>query len=109
LTRAFEFREVRSRGKSYPGRFLVLGVLEKDSLDVPPRVGIIASRRVGGAVRRNRVRRRLREIFRLHQFQIRRGVWLVMVARQKAASASFEAIEREWLLLADRASILAGQ
>lgn len=100
---------MRTKGKSYPGQFLVLGVLEGGIAEQTPRVGLIASRRVGGAVERNQIRRRFREIFRLHQHEIRPGTWLVMIARRKAVSASFKAIEREWLLLANRASILAAQ
>ena len=61
---------------------------------------------VGGAVVRNRVRRRLREIVRRHQHELRQGVWFVIIARYEAATASYDALEDEWLRLARRASIL---
>lgn len=71
------------------------------------RVGLITSRRVGSAVERNGVRRRLREIVRLNMPRLRKGLWLVLVARHGAVAAKFEALREEWLRLADRASILS--
>ena len=71
------------------------------------RAGFITSKRIGEAVVRNRVRRRLREIVRTEQNRITRGVWCVVVARPAAASSSYQALKDEWLRLAKRASILA--
>ncbi len=71
------------------------------------RAGIIASRKVGGAVVRNRVRRRLREILRKHQHEIRSGLWLVVILSARAGRSSYAHLEDEWLRLATRASILA--
>ena len=70
------------------------------------RVGFITSRRVGSAVARNRVRRRLREIVRRHQYDLRQDVWIVLIAKREAASASYGWLEDEWLRLSKRASIL---
>ena len=71
------------------------------------RVGFITSRRVGGAVVRNRVRRRLRELVRLSRPGFPAGKWVVVIARQHAANASFEAIQEEWNRLARRAGLLS--
>ena len=110
LTRATEFRRVKDRGRSWGGRFLVLGVLPDaappDAADRWARVGFITSKRVGGAVTRNRVRRRLREIVRRHRPALRAGVWLVVIARHTAAKAASAELEADWLRLARRASIL---
>jgi len=72
----------------------------------PWRAGFVTSGRLGGAVVRNRVRRRLREIVRRHQDQLRQGFWIVIIARHEAAAASYRELEDEWLRLARRASIL---
>ena len=72
----------------------------------PWRAGFVTSGRLGGAVVRNRVRRRLREIVRRNQRELRHGVWFVTIARHEAVSASYAALEDEWLRLARRASIL---
>jgi ribonuclease P protein component len=69
-------------------------------------VGIITSRRVGGAVARNKVRRRLREILKSCITQIPAGFLVVIVAKSAAAEASFEQLKAEWLLLARRLAIL---
>jgi ribonuclease P protein component len=105
LTRSAEFAKVRTEGRSVTGKLLVIGVLEIDG-DQPARVGFITSKRVGGAVIRNRVRRRLREVFRLHQHEVRSGVWIVTIARAAAANASFETLKGEWLRLARSARLL---
>jgi len=95
---------VRERGRSVQGKFLRVGVLI--SVEGQARVGLITSKRVGGAVIRNRVRRRLREIFRACLPEIADGRWVVIVAKPPAAEASFEELRGEWLLLARRLSIL---
>jgi len=105
LSQASEFALVRQAGRAWSGRHLVLAVLvrpEKDRV----RLGIVTTRKVGSAVIRNRVRRRIREIFRLHQFELVSGIWLVTIARVSAANAGFQDLERDWLRLAERASIL---
>ena len=106
LTRTAEFVLVKKDGKSWTGRHLTLGILHRAGENVV-RVGIITTRRLGQAVVRNRVRRRLREVFRLNQHRVVSGIWIVTIARMSAAEASFHQLERDWLRLAGRASILA--
>jgi ribonuclease P protein component len=84
---------------------LVLNVLAVENSG-PVRAGFVTSRRLGGAVVRNRVRRRLREIVRQHQRLVCEDLWMVLIARSDAANASYRALEDEWLRLAKRASIL---
>ena len=71
------------------------------------RAGFVTSRRLGSAVVRNRVRRRLRELVRRHQQEVRANFWIVVIAKSEAARASYHALQDEWLRLAKRASILA--
>ena len=106
LRRASEFGLVKAGAKSWAGHLLVLAVLQSGE-NVPARIGIITSRRVGEAVVRNRVRRQLRELFRKNQHRFCKGVWIVAVARGSSATASFADLERDWLRLIGRASILA--
>lgn len=63
--------------------------------DASPRLGLTVSRRVGGAVVRTRVKRRLREWFRRHRELLPRGKDLVIIARPAAARASAEELEHE--------------
>ena len=106
LGRASEFRLVKASGKSWTGKHLILAILTRET-KAAPRIGIIATKRLGNAVSRNQVRRRIREIFRLNQHRIQRGFWLVTIARLSSASATFDELRRDWLRLVERASILA--
>ena len=105
LTRASEFRLVKQNGRSFTGKYLVLAVFRPPH-ESPVRAGLVTSRRVGPAVVRNRVRRRLREVYRLNRSRIGPGWWLVMIARVSASSASLAQLQQDWLRLAGRASIL---
>jgi ribonuclease P protein component len=106
LIRSSDFARVRSEGRTVRGELMMFGVMTGDDAKWF-RAGFVTSRRVGGAVVRNRIRRRLREIVRLHQRQLRQDLWLVTIARSGAARASCRQLRDEWLRLAKRASILA--
>jgi ribonuclease P protein component len=106
LSRASEFSLVKASGRSWSGKHLVLAVLTQ-ATEKPSRIGIIVTKRLGNAVSRNTLRRRIREIFRLNQYRIQKGFWLVTIARLSSVSATFDELQRDWLRLVERASILA--
>jgi len=105
LTHASQYDRVKREGYTRRGKLLIANVALMENSG-PCRVGFVSSRRIGGAVVRNRVRRRLREIVRRHQHQLRDGFWIVLIARRDAVDASYGALQDEWLRLAKRASIL---
>ena len=70
------------------------------------RVGVTVSKKLGGAVVRNRVRRRLREVYRLHEQQFAPGWDIVVVARSRAVDAPFDKLTKSYLSLAKRAGCL---
>lgn len=70
------------------------------------RVGITVSKKLGHAVVRNRVRRRLREIYRLNEAKFQPGWDIVVVARTKAVHTDFEKLTQAYLQLAEKAGIL---
>jgi len=105
LTRSSDFRRVREGGKSQGGRLLVLGVLPDES--VPGvKIGLITTKRLGPAVTRNLIRRRLRSVVSELGDQLLPGHLIVTVARPLAAQVSREALLKEWRWLARRAGIL---
>ncbi len=61
------------------------------------RLGFTVTSKIGKAVTRNRVRRRLRAIYRLHEGGLRPGFDVVIVARTRAASATYQKLEAETL------------
>ena len=70
------------------------------------RVGITVSKKLGHAVVRNRVRRRLREVYRLNEQCFLPGWDIVVVARSRCVGAPFDALCKAYLALAEKAGIL---
>ena len=70
------------------------------------RVGITASKKLGHAVVRNRVRRRLREVYRLNEHRFAPGWDIVVVARSRCIDADFRKLTHAYLSLAQKAGIL---
>ena len=73
------------------------------------RVGITASKKLGHAVVRNRVRRRLREVYRLNEDRFAPGWDIVVVARSRCIDADFKKLTYAYLSLAQKAGILTEQ
>lgn len=94
LTKRSDFLAAR-RGERRRGPYFLLEVLDRGSVDQPPRIGYTVSKRQGNAVERNRIRRRLKEAVRLHAgFELKPGHDYVVVAQRDALHAPFEALTR---------------
>ena len=98
------FRRAYHRGKTAADGRLVL-YLRRNGRKTN-RLGFTVSTKLGCAVVRNRVRRRLREIYRLNEDKLISGVDLVVVARVRAADSDYHQLERSFLRLADKLSLL---
>jgi len=105
LKHASDFARVREKGASYAGKYVVLGVL-KDEDVAEFGYGLITGKKLGIAVKRNRIRRLLREIVRAHQAEIAPGWHFVVIGRWRASGATLQELERDWLKLAKRLGIL---
>ena len=89
LRKGSDYARVRRQGRGWSGPLLTLRALANETEF--SRFGFLVSRRVGKAVVRNRVKRRLREIAR--RAPVAKGWDLVFIARPAAAGATFQAIE----------------
>lgn len=103
LRRRAEFDAVMRSGTARSHRFLVLRWRHTDRAET--RIGFSTPRSLGGAVVRNRVRRRLREIVRERLIAIGAGYDLLLIARPDAASASFAELRSATATLLERAEI----
>jgi len=96
LRKRTEFEACYASGVRVSGRHLVL-FLRSDPAASRPRIGISVSKRVGDAVVRNRVKRRLRELFRRTRAALLdRPVEIAVNARPSAAKAPFEELSRDY-------------
>lgn len=93
LTDKRDFQKVFHHGNSFANRYLVLYYLKNRNSDVF-RVGFSVSKKVGKAVVRNRVKRLLREAFRLDKERINEPYDFVVIARPSAAELTFEQIRQ---------------
>lgn len=98
------FRRLYAKGKSAAGSCLVV-YCRKNGTE-KNRVGYTVSKKLGGAVIRNRIRRRLREIYRTHEEEFLPGRDIVVVARSRATAASYRQLERSMLTLSARLGLL---
>ena len=98
LSRSAEFERVYRQGRSTANRHLVVYAFPNAATD-QPRLGLSVSRKVGGAVVRNGVKRVLREAFANAEATLRPGQDVVVVARPSAA----ELVERDGLAGVERA------
>jgi ribonuclease P protein component len=105
LAQSRDFARVRQQGER-----LVLGCLIANWNKLPdggtPRLGVVTSKKIGGAVERSRARRLLRESFRRHQHEFTQPVELVLVARNSIAGRRFAEVEKDFLTALNRAGLL---
>ncbi|MDW5593253.1 ribonuclease P protein component [Conexibacter stalactiti] len=87
LSRSAEFDRVFRQGRSLANRVLVLYAFPR-SEEGEPRLGVSVSRRVGGAVERNHVKRLLREAFQQESAALPAGIDVVVVARPEARAVA---------------------
>ena len=105
IKQARDFSRVRQEGER-----LVLGTLIANWRPLPgdasSRLGVVTSKKIGNAVVRNRARRLLREVFRLHQNELAQPVDLVLVARASIRNKGCAEVEKDFLTTLRKARLL---
>ena len=98
-----EFRVVYKKGKSIANRLLVLYVFR--NIKKLNRTGVSVSKKVGKSVIRNKVRRLIKESYRLNNTNLKQGYDLVFIARNSAKNRSFLEIQKSMLELFKKAGL----
>ena len=93
-----EFQKIYRTGKSYANKYLVMYLLENGMGE--NRLGISVSKKVGNSVVRHRVKRLIKESYRLNENRFRTGCDIVVVARKEAKGKNYSEIESALLHLA---------
>jgi ribonuclease P protein component len=100
-----EFARIRQQGQR-----IVVGCLIANWQRLPdgakPKLGVVTSKKIGGAVQRNRARRLLRESFRQHQFELAQPVEIILIARNSIAGRALAEVEKDYLTALRRAGLL---
>ena len=101
-----EFDLVYKKGKVFFGNLFTLRVLlSKDPEDL--RLGIVVGNKIlPSAVDRNKKKRQLREIVRLAQERMSKGIWISIVLKDVAAKSEYVELEKEFIFLAKKAGII---
>ena len=94
ITQNYIFRALYRRGRQVSCRTMVV-YLGKNRLKTVNRLGFTVSTKLGCAVSRNRIRRRLREAYRLAEDELRTGFDIVIAARSSCEHADFSVICQE--------------
>ncbi len=105
LAQSRDFARIRQAGER-----LAQGCLIANWNKLPdgarPKLGVVTSKKIGGAVERSRARRLLRESFRLHQHDFAQPVEIVLVARNSIAGKKLADVEKDYLAALRRAKLL---
>ena len=91
IRKNMEFKNIYKVGKNYWNRNLILYV-KKNGLN-ETRVGYTITKKIGNAVTRNKIRRRMKEIYRLHFHNIKEGYDLVFIAKRGVKDIPYKELE----------------
>ncbi|MCF0154399.1 MAG: ribonuclease P protein component [Veillonella sp.] len=99
-----DYRLVYKHGKYEVGRLCV--VYRMPVAKQKTRIGFVTGKKVGCAVERNRARRLMKEVYRLHQHEIREGYSIVIVGRAGLSKADYQRAEKELMYLFRKSKLL---
>lgn len=109
IQRPSEIRHILTRGHKYTGDLLILYCLASSPSQWPTRAGFLSPKRLGKAVKRNRLRRWMREAFRRHRAEIEGSQQILMMGRTSAMDANYQALHDDFLQICRKARLLSSR
>lgn len=107
LKRKIDFKKTYQRGKSLANPYLVIYVFEKPRAAAEsPRIGFSVSKKLGCAVCRNKIKRRMREAIKPYLKLIKQNVDIIFIARFKIKGISFKLVEKNMVNLLKRTNLI---
>lgn len=103
LNKNYEFLRVYKKGRFYVGKYMVIYILPNSS--EKNRLGISISRKYGKSVKRNRIKRLIRESYRQYEEFIESGFDIVITARHSLTMPDFSAVRKEMKYLMKKLKI----
>lgn len=106
LKKNYEFKNVLSKGKFFVGKYIIIYI--KDNNKKENFVGIAVNTKIGKAVKRNRIKRVIRESYRLNKEKIKKGKDIVFLWNKNAEikDANFYNINKDMLKIFDKANMV---
>ncbi len=103
LKNNYEFRRLYAKGKCAASSYAAVYCRKNRSRG--NKLGITVSTKIGNAVKRNRIRRRYKEIYRLNEEKLAPGYDIVIVARRKSRYSCYHELESDFLRLCGKLGI----
>lgn len=101
MHKSSEYKRVFANGKSYTSKHVVIYLFRGQT-----RYGFIASKKIGGSVKRNRAKRLMREIVRLNLDKIKKDFQIIFIARTAIVNASFAEVKKSIFYVLRKAGVL---
>lgn len=103
LKKNYEFMRLYNKGRFFVGKYIVLYVIKNNTKT--NRLGITVNKKVGKAVKRNRLKRLIKECYRQYEASVKEGCDLVFVARNSETLPVYSQIKREMKFLMKKMDI----
>ena len=105
LRKNTEFNRVYKFGKNYWNRNLVIYVCKRENESDPTRIGYTITKKIGNAVMRNKIRRRMKEIIRLNFHKIESGYDIIIIPKRNIVDLSYQDLESSMIHIMSLARI----